>query len=90
MDVQSAEQTLFNFVILGKSGFPPKQFYNINYRPNSIKFLLRIFVTSTGAHFEVIFGGPKSESVQQIGISIHIVSPTRIQTFDLQVLSHLP
>ena len=31
MQVQSSEQTLFNFLILGKSRFPPKKFYNINY-----------------------------------------------------------
>ena len=31
MHFQSAEQTLFNFLILGKSRFPPKKFYNIDY-----------------------------------------------------------
>ena len=31
VQVQTSEQTLFNFLILGKSRFPPKKFYNINY-----------------------------------------------------------
>ena len=31
MQVQILEQTIFNFLILGKSRFPPKKFYNINY-----------------------------------------------------------
>ena len=29
---QTKGQTFFNFSILGKSRFPPKKFYNINYR----------------------------------------------------------
>ena len=32
VQVQSSEQTLFNFLILGKSRFPQKKFYNINSR----------------------------------------------------------
>ena len=31
MHAQAAEQILFNFLILEKSRFPPKKFYNINY-----------------------------------------------------------
>ena len=31
MQAQSSQQTLFIFLILGKSRFPPKKFYNINY-----------------------------------------------------------
>ena len=31
MQVQILEQTIFNFLILGKSRFPPKKFYNINF-----------------------------------------------------------
>ena len=31
VQVQTSEQTYFNFFILGKSRFPPKKFYNINY-----------------------------------------------------------
>ena len=31
MQVQILEQTIFNFLILEKSRFPPKKFYNINY-----------------------------------------------------------
>ena len=31
MQVQILEQTIFNFLILGKSRFPPKRFYNIDY-----------------------------------------------------------
>ena len=31
MQVQTPEQTLFYFLIMGKSRFPPKKFYNINY-----------------------------------------------------------
>ena len=32
MQVQTSEQTLFNFLILWKSGFPQKKkFYNISY-----------------------------------------------------------
>ena len=34
VDVQSAEQTLFNSLILGKSRFPPKKFYDIDIRSN--------------------------------------------------------
>ena len=31
MQVQTSEQTFFDFLILGKSRFPPKKVYNINY-----------------------------------------------------------
>ena len=31
VQAQTSEQTFFNFLILGKSRFPPKKFYNINY-----------------------------------------------------------
>ena len=34
MQVQTFEQTLFDFLTLGKSRLPPKKFYNINYRSN--------------------------------------------------------
>ena len=31
VQVQILEQTIFQFLILGKSRFPPKKFYNVNY-----------------------------------------------------------
>ena len=34
---QTSEQTLFDFLILGKSRFPAKKFYNINYRGDSLQ-----------------------------------------------------
>ena len=37
VQIQSSEQTLFNFLILGKYGFPPKKFYNIDYSPHHSK-----------------------------------------------------
>ena len=47
MQFQTLEQTLFNFLILGKSRFPPKKFYNINQWPKHTwigigQFYLRI------------------------------------------------
>ena len=37
MHVQTSELTFFNFLILGKSGFPPKKCYKINWRSWSYK-----------------------------------------------------
>ena len=48
MHVQIIEQTIFNFLILGKSRFPPKKFYNINYRLGN---LLRAVILSTVGNF---------------------------------------
>ena len=31
VQVQMSEKTIFQFLILGKSRFPPKKFYNVNY-----------------------------------------------------------
>ena len=36
VQVQTFEQTLFDFLTLGKSRLPPKKFYNINYRYGEI------------------------------------------------------
>ena len=33
MQVQLSQQTLFNFLFLEQSKFPPKKFYNINFWP---------------------------------------------------------
>ena len=48
MHVQSAEQILFNFLILGKSRFPPKKFYNIDYwRSFQVTYLMSKIVFLT-------------------------------------------
>ena len=36
VQVQISQQTFINLIILGKYRFPPKKFYNINYRPLSL------------------------------------------------------
>ena len=38
MQVQTSEQTFLNFLNVGKSRFPPKKFYNINYKVASVYF----------------------------------------------------
>ena len=47
VQVQTSEQTLFNFLILGKSRFPPKKFLTsttgaMNWTNNTIKHGLKI------------------------------------------------
>ena len=59
MQVQILEQTIFNFLILGKSRFPPKKFYNINYRP----ILLRLRMPESGDLQQVLGNKKKRRAV---------------------------
>ena len=57
VQVQTSEQTLFHFLILGKSRFPTKKIYNINYREREIETLeSRITFTKYSMNWKVKSG----------------------------------
>ena len=68
MQVQTLEQTLFNILILGKSRFLPKKFYNIDYR--------WFTETSLGSSWNVVV---HIERPQMVAHNIHTASFSRFR-----------
>ena len=71
---QSTERTLFNFLILGKSKFPPKKFYNIDCRSKS--WIISYCVTDV--HFTCI-----TRKKWRYAISICINASDMLEHLDL-------